>query len=173
MIFHNRGQGFVLDPKHRNCIAPGKRPMHTLIPAMAMKDGQPLAAFGVMGANFQPMGHVYVMTNLLDYGLDPQEALDAPRVSLVLAGLHALLHPDNAVAGCVMGIDAAAIVADSDRQTRRTAVKFRTGFRDADVDALCGGMLHRVGQTFLHAAIDREIDRVAVGFSETGTRKRE
>ena len=80
VVFHNRGQGFVLDPKHPNCIAPGKRPMHTLIPAMAMEDGKPWASFGVMGANFQPMGHVYMMTNLLDYGLDAQETLDCPRV---------------------------------------------------------------------------------------------
>ncbi len=80
VVFHNRGQGFVLDPKHPNCIAPGKRPMHTLVPAMAMRDGKPWMAFGVMGANFQPMGHVYVVTNIMDYGLDPQEALDSPRV---------------------------------------------------------------------------------------------
>ncbi len=80
VVFHNRGQGFVLDPKHPNCIAPGKRPMHTLVPAMAMKDGMPFASFGVMGAAFQPIGHVYMMTNLLDYGLDPQEAIDCPRM---------------------------------------------------------------------------------------------
>jgi gamma-glutamyltranspeptidase/glutathione hydrolase len=107
VTFHNRGQGFVLDPKHPNCIAPGKRPMHTLIPAMAMQDGKPWASFGVMGANFQPMGHVYVMTNMLDYGFDPQEALDQPRVFFegqtlwcestvpadVLEGLKAMGHP--------------------------------------------------------------------------------
>jgi gamma-glutamyltranspeptidase / glutathione hydrolase len=80
VVFHNRGQGFVLDPKHPNCIAPGKRPMHTLVPAMAMQDGKPYAAFGVMGAAFQPIGHVYVMTNMIDYGLDAQEAIDCPRV---------------------------------------------------------------------------------------------
>jgi gamma-glutamyltranspeptidase/glutathione hydrolase len=79
VVFHNRGQGFVLDSKHPNCIAPRKRPMHTLAPAMAMKDGLPYLSFGVMGAAFQPMGHVYVITNMLDYGMDPQEALDAPR----------------------------------------------------------------------------------------------
>lgn len=80
VTLHNRGQGFVLDPTHRNVIAPGKRPMHTLVPALATRDGKPWLSFGVMGAAFQPMGHVYVMTNMLDYGMDPQAALDFPRV---------------------------------------------------------------------------------------------
>ena len=80
VVFHNRGQGFTLDPKHPNCIAPGKRPMHTLVPAMAMQGDKPFAAFGVMGAALQPIGHVYMMTNMIDYGLDAQEAVDCPRV---------------------------------------------------------------------------------------------
>ena len=79
VVFHNRGTGFVLDAKHPNCIAPRKRPMHTLVPAMALKDGRPHMAFGVMGAAFQPIGHTYIMTNMLDYGMDPQEAIDCPR----------------------------------------------------------------------------------------------
>jgi gamma-glutamyltranspeptidase / glutathione hydrolase len=54
--------------------------MHTLVPAMVLKDGQPYMAFGVMGAHFQPMGHVYVMSNMFDYGMDPQAAIDTPRV---------------------------------------------------------------------------------------------
>ena len=78
--FHNRGEGFVLDPRHRNCLAPAKRPMHTLVPALAMKGGDVAMAFGVMGAHFQPMGHVYMMSNLVDYGMDHQEAIDCPRV---------------------------------------------------------------------------------------------
>ncbi len=104
--FHNRGEGFVLDPKHRNCIAARKRPMHTLVPAMVLRDGKPYMAFGVMGAHFQPMGHVYVMSNMFDYGMDPQEAIDCPRVffegdailvedsvpGAVIAGLEALGH---------------------------------------------------------------------------------
>jgi gamma-glutamyltranspeptidase/glutathione hydrolase len=80
VVLHNRGKGFVCDPGHRNCIAPRKRPMHTLVPAMVMKDGEPHMVLGVMGAHFQPMGHVYVMTNVFHYGMDPQTAIDAPRV---------------------------------------------------------------------------------------------
>ena len=57
----------------------GKRPLHTLVPAMVLKDGRPLMAFGVMGAHFQPMGHAYIMTNVFHYGMDPQQAIDAPR----------------------------------------------------------------------------------------------
>jgi gamma-glutamyltranspeptidase / glutathione hydrolase len=80
VVLHNRGKGFVCDPGHRNCIAPRKRPMHTLVPAMVMKDGEPHMVLGVMGAHFQPMGHVYVMTNVFHYGMDPQTAIDTPRV---------------------------------------------------------------------------------------------
>jgi gamma-glutamyltranspeptidase/glutathione hydrolase len=80
IVLQNRGKGFVCDPAHPNCIAPGKRPLHTLVPAMVTKGGKPYMAFGVMGAHFQPTGHVYVMTNMFHYGMDPQEAIDCPRV---------------------------------------------------------------------------------------------
>jgi len=79
VLFHNRGKGFSLDPRHPNAIAPGKRPMHTIIPALACKDGLPVLGFGVMGGHYQPVGQVHVLTNLLDFGLDPQAAIDAPR----------------------------------------------------------------------------------------------
>ena len=101
--FHNRGEGFVLDPKHPNCIAPRKRPMHTLVPAMVLKDGKPLMAFGVMGAHFQPMGHVYVMNNMFDYGMGPQEALDAPR--MFFEG-DAILAEDNVPPDVIAGLEA-------------------------------------------------------------------
>lgn len=79
VVLNNRAMGFSLDPSHPNAIGPGKRPMHTLVPAMAYKDGQPWLSFGVMGGAYQPLGHVFVLTSLLDYGLDPQEAIDLPR----------------------------------------------------------------------------------------------
>jgi gamma-glutamyltranspeptidase / glutathione hydrolase len=80
VVLQSRGKGFVCDPAHPNCIAPGKRPMHTLVPAMVTRGGEALMAFGVMGAHFQPMGHVYIMTNMFHYGMDPQAAIDTPRV---------------------------------------------------------------------------------------------
>ncbi len=79
VMFNNRGSGFVLDPAHPNALGPNKRPMHTIIPAMAMKDGRCDVTFGVMGAHYQPMGHVQMMLNMVDYGMDLQSAIDAPR----------------------------------------------------------------------------------------------
>ena len=78
--FHNRGQSFRLDPSHPNVLAPNKRPMHTIIPAMLSKGDQIQAAFGVMGADYQPQGQVQLITAMLDHGLDIQAAIDLPRV---------------------------------------------------------------------------------------------
>ena len=79
VLMTNRGACFSLEAGHVNELGPNKRPMHTIIPAMAMKDGRCDMSFGVMGAHYQPMGHVQIMTNMLDYGMDVQEAIDCPR----------------------------------------------------------------------------------------------
>lgn len=78
-MFQDRGQLFSLDENHPNAYAPGKRPFHTIIPAFVMKDGKPLMSFGVMGGAMQPQGHVQVLVNFFDHGMNIQEAGDAAR----------------------------------------------------------------------------------------------
>ncbi|MFZ0095335.1 MAG: gamma-glutamyltransferase [Pseudolabrys sp.] len=79
IMLTNRGACFTLEPDHPNTFGPNKRPMHTIIPALAMRDGRCDMSFGVMGAHYQPMGHVQIILNMLDYGMDVQQAIDAPR----------------------------------------------------------------------------------------------
>ncbi|MDF9747068.1 gamma-glutamyltransferase family protein [Natrinema salsiterrestre] len=79
IALQNRGASFSLDPDHPNGLEPGKRPFHTLVPAIARLDEDDWMAVGVMGGYMQPQGHVQVLSNVVDYGLSPQAALDAPR----------------------------------------------------------------------------------------------
>jgi len=78
-MFQDRGELFSMEPGHANVYAPGKRPFHTIIPGFVMKEGKPWEAFGVMGGGMQPQGHVQVLTNQIDFGLNVQEAGDASR----------------------------------------------------------------------------------------------
>lgn len=78
-MFQDRGELFALTDGHPNVYAPGKRPFQTIIPGFTVKDGEPWMAFGVMGGGMQPQGQAQIVINMVDYGLDPQEAGDAPR----------------------------------------------------------------------------------------------
>ena len=90
ICLQNRGAGFVADPQHPNALAPGKRPLHTIIPAMILKDDRPWVCFGVMGGDVQPQGHTQVAINLIDFQMNVQEAIEAPRYRIMGGKLVAL-----------------------------------------------------------------------------------
>ena len=79
-VLQDRGEMFSLQEEHPNVYEPGKRPFHTIIPAFITRNGQPWISFGVMGGSMQPQGHVQIVVNLIDFGMNLQEAGDAPRI---------------------------------------------------------------------------------------------
>ena len=79
-MLQDRGEMFSLDPEHKNSLVGGKRPFHTIIPAFITKNDQPYISFGLMGGAMQPQGHAQIVINLIDFGMNLQEAGDAPRI---------------------------------------------------------------------------------------------
>jgi len=80
VMLHNRGESFVVEPEHPNCIGPNKRPMHTIIPGLLAKNGKVVMPYGVMGGHYQSYGHMQFLTRMLDFGIDIQQAQDMPRI---------------------------------------------------------------------------------------------
>jgi gamma-glutamyltranspeptidase/glutathione hydrolase len=79
ILFHNRGLGFRVQPGHPNNVAPRKRPSHTILPGLALKNGRPWLSLGVKGAAYQPIGQAQILMSVVDDGMDVQEAIDGPR----------------------------------------------------------------------------------------------
>ncbi|MGH8786640.1 MAG: gamma-glutamyltransferase family protein [Cupriavidus necator] len=97
IALHNRGAGFNLKPGHANCVAPGKQPMHTIIPGFVTRNGEPVMSFGVMGGSMQAQGHVQMMARLAAFGQNPQAMSDAPRFRVEhgpVVNVEAHLPPD-------------------------------------------------------------------------------
>jgi gamma-glutamyltranspeptidase/glutathione hydrolase len=151
IVLQNRGYGFGVDPQHPNCVAPRKRPFHTIIPAMVFRDGRPVVSFGVMGGDVQAQGHVQVVSNLVDYDLNIQEALDYPRFHYLEAdrvALEAEYEPELRAALARLGHD---VLGDE-------AVLARGGFGGGQ------GMMIDPSTGCLWGGSDRRKDGCAIGF---------
>jgi gamma-glutamyltranspeptidase/glutathione hydrolase len=160
IVLQSRGAGFVLDPRHRNALAPRKRPLHTIIPGMLLKDGEPWTAFGLMGGPIQPQSHLNFVANLVDVGMSAQEAIDRPRFRFV-GGRSVLVEaPDAPVAEG--GTLAEALAARGHEVSRPPPLAG---------DFFGGGQaIQRLSDGVLAGASDRRKDGCALGFYGDGPR---
>ena len=158
ILLQNRAGGFRVQPGHPNCIAPGKRPLHTIIPSLVTKGGRAVMPFGVMGGQYQPVGQTHVLTNMLDYGCDVQEAIDMPR-GLHYEGVYQLEDgvPADIVEGLKkLGHKTTSVVGAA---RRRPGDLDRLGQGHADrrlrsaQGRLRAGLLSRLAQRALHPAL--------------------
>ena len=156
VLLQSRGAGFVLDPEHPNCLAPGKRPFHTIIPAFLLREGRPAAAFGIMGGDVQPQAHAAFVSNLVDHGCNPQEALDRPRFRYLAGRRVAIEAPD-------------LVLADGGRLGDALAARGHevVGPGSALADTFGGGQAIAVGPDGVWiGASDRRKDGCALGLFE-------
>ncbi len=143
IALQNRGAGFRLDPSHRNALAPRKRPYHTIIPSFLSRDGRAVGPFGVMGGHMQPQGHVQVALNTIDFGLNPQASLDAPRWQ-VTEGLGVLLEygvPRHVVEGLIERGHAVRVESDSSQFGKGQAIwRMASGSLVGGTEPRCDGL---------------------------------
>ena len=104
LVLQNRGAGFTLEEGHPNRLGPNKRPFHTIIPAFVTREGEPWLSYGVMGGSMQPQGHVQVLLNLVEFGMDPQEAIDAARFRHIEGNRVAIENLDPRVAAALAAL---------------------------------------------------------------------
>lgn len=153
----NRGNLFALDPNHLNSLAPGKRPFHTIIPAMVTRDGRPEFVFGVMGGDMQPQGHVQVLMNWIDFGMNIQMAGDAARVR----------HDGSATPTGTKETDGGGIVYAESGVPKSTLEKLKSlGHRVATGGSFGGyqGILIDWEKGVLHGATEARKDGAALGY---------
>jgi gamma-glutamyltranspeptidase/glutathione hydrolase len=141
IALQNRGSGFTLEPGHPNRLEPRKRPYHTIIPAFLTRGNQPVGPFGVMGDFMQPQGHVQVVVNTIDYGMNPQAALDAPRWRVEPDELLVELEtPRHVIEGLAARGHTVRVLAEPVRFGRGQAIwRLASGAYVAGSEARCDG----------------------------------